>query len=91
MIDPRALRTFLFVCREGTISGAARKLNISQPSVSVAIAQLEDRLGAKLFERSRTGIELTHEGHSLLHRAESMDALLQDAEAEVRLAKEGVR
>ena len=91
MIDPRALRTFLVVCREGTISGAARKLNISQPSVSVAIAQLEDRLGTKLFERSRTGIELTHEGHSLLHRAEAMDALLQDAEAEVRLAKEGVR
>ncbi|WP_267347169.1 LysR family transcriptional regulator, partial [Sphingomonas sp. GM_Shp_2] len=37
MIDPRLLRTFLAVSREGSISGAARRLNISQPSVSVAI------------------------------------------------------
>lgn len=91
MIDPRALRTFLAICREGTISGAARRLNISQPSVSVAIAQLEHSLGAKLFVRSRTGIELTHEGVALQQRAEAMDALLQDAENEVRLAKEGIR
>lgn len=91
MIDPRALRTFLAVCREGTISGAARRLNISQPSVSVAIGQLEHGLGAQLFVRSRTGIELTHEGIALQQRAEAMDALLHDAEREVRLAKEGVR
>lgn len=90
MIDPRTLRTFLAVCREGTISGAARKLNISQPSVSVAISQLEHNLGAKLFERSRTGIELTHEGHALQGRAEALDALLRDAEAEVHLAKQGI-
>ena len=91
MLDPRALRTFLAVCQEGTISGAARRLNISQPSVSVAIAQLEHNLGATLFSRSRKGIELTMEGAALKQRAEAMDALLQDAEAEVRLAKQGVR
>ena len=91
MIDPRSLRTFLAVCREGTISGAARRLHISQPSVSVAISQLEHTLSAKLFVRSRTGIELTHEGHALKQRAEAMDALLNDAEKEVRLAKEGIR
>jgi molybdate transport repressor ModE-like protein len=55
MIDPRALRTFLAICQQGTISGAARKLNISQPSVSVAIAQLERAVDASLFTRSRTG------------------------------------
>lgn len=91
MIDPRALRTFLAVCRERTISGAARRLNISQPSISVAIGQLEHAIGAKLFVRSRTGIELTHEGLALQQRAEAMDALLHDAETEVRLAKEGIR
>jgi DNA-binding transcriptional LysR family regulator len=41
MIDPRALRTFHEVCRAGSITGAARALNISQPSVSSAIALLE--------------------------------------------------
>ncbi|MEP7222956.1 MAG: LysR family transcriptional regulator [Novosphingobium sp.] len=45
MLDPRALLTFYRVCQEGTISAAARVLNISQPSASSAIAALEARLG----------------------------------------------
>ena len=90
MIDPRALRTYLAVCRERSISGAARRLNISQPAVSVTIAQLEQALGASLFERSRSGIQLTPAGTALLARAEGMEALLRNAEAEVALAQEGV-
>ncbi|RST30644.1 LysR family transcriptional regulator [Sphingomonas ginkgonis] len=91
MIDPRALRTFLAVCRAGTISGAARQLNISQPSVSVAVAQLEHSLGTTLFERSRAGSRLTSGGEALRRRAEAMEALLDDAEREARLAGQGVR
>lgn len=90
MIDPRAIRTFLAVVRSNSISGGARLLNISQPSVSNAIAQLEQALGASLFERSRSGIVLTLEGEALLRRAESIDSLLRDAEAEVKLASVGV-
>lgn len=90
-IDPRILRTFLFVCREGSISAAARKLNIAQPSVSTAIGQLERSLGGPLFKRSRQGIELTATGIALLQRAEQMDALLSDAEEAVALARHGVR
>ena len=90
MIDPRAIRTFLAVVRSNSISGGARSLNISQPSVSNAIAQLEQALGVSLFERSRSGILLTAEGEALLRRAESIDSLLRDAEAEVKLASTGV-
>lgn len=90
MIDPRAIRTFLAVVRSNSISGGARSLNISQPSVSNAIAQLEQALGVSLFERSRSGILLTAEGEALLRRAESIDSLLRDAEAEVKLASAGV-
>lgn len=90
VIDPRALRTFLAVCQAQTISGAARTLHISQPSVSVAIAQLERRLDASLFERSRTGIRLTPAGEALKRRAEAMDGLLREAKAEVALARDGV-
>lgn len=89
-IDPRALRTFLAVCQAQTISGAARTLHISQPSVSVAIAQLERRLDASLFERSRNGIRLTAAGEALKRRAEAMDGLLREAKAEVALARDGV-
>ncbi|MBV2150467.1 LysR family transcriptional regulator [Sphingobium sp. AS12] len=90
MIDPRAIRTFLAVVRSNSISGGARLLNISQPSVSNAIAQLEQTLGVSLLERSRSGIMLTPEGEALLRRAESIDSLLRDAEAEVKLASAGV-
>lgn len=90
MIDPRAIRTFLAVCRANSISGGARALNISQPSVSNAVAMLEQSLGASLFERSRSGIVLTPEGEALLRRAEAIDSLLADVEAEVKLASAGV-
>lgn len=53
MIDPRAIRTFLAVVHGNSISGRARRLNISQPSVSNAIAQLEQSLGVSLFEAAR--------------------------------------
>ena len=90
MIDPRALRMFLAVCRANSISGGARLLNISQPSVSSAIAQLEQAVGAQLFARSRTGISLTAEGEMLLRRAETVDSVLREAEEEMRLARQGV-
>lgn len=90
VLDPRAIRTFLAVCRENSISGAARTLNISQPSVSVAISQLEHQLGATLFERSRTGIRLTPAGEALLARAEAMDGLLRQAHQEVQFARDGL-
>ncbi|MFD1612342.1 LysR family transcriptional regulator [Sphingomonas tabacisoli] len=90
MIDPRALRTYLAVCREGSITGAARRLNISQPAVSVTIAQLEAVLKTSLLERGRSGVRLTAAGSALLRRAEAMEILLRSAEAEVALAKEGI-
>jgi LysR family hydrogen peroxide-inducible transcriptional activator len=90
MMDPKALRTFLAVCRANSISGGARLLNISQPSVSNAIAQLEHSVGVTLFERSRTGIILTPEGEVLLRRAEAMEAVLAGAQEELRLTRQGI-
>eukprot|EP01037_Dinobryon_pediforme_P006410 gene6410-6476_t len=89
MIDPRALRMFHEVCRAGSISGAARGLNISQPSVSAAMAMLEARLGGPLFERTRAGVVLTPAGEALRIRAEMLDHLLRDAEADADAAREG--
>ncbi|MFC3443613.1 LysR family transcriptional regulator [Sphingobium rhizovicinum] len=78
------------VCRANSISGGARLLNISQPSVSNAIVQLEQSVGTALFGRSRTGFSLTPEGQVLLRRAEAMNNLIRDAEEELRLARIGV-
>ncbi|MCA8890095.1 MAG: LysR family transcriptional regulator, partial [Parvularculaceae bacterium] len=84
-IDPRAIQLFLAVYRAKSISGAARDQAISQPAVSVAIAQLERALGAKLFDRHRTGIKLTREGAALLRHAEAMANTIEAARKEVNL------
>ncbi|TCU60743.1 LysR family transcriptional regulator [Novosphingobium sp. PhB57] len=86
-IDPRALMTFRIVCETGSISAAARMLNLSQPSVSNTIALLERRLGVVLFERRRGGIVLTREGEVLRRPAEAMARLLSDAVSDVEHAR----
>lgn len=69
-VNLRALRYFVMCAETGTISEAARRLNISQPSVSAAIQQLEDLYNVQLFLRVPTkGIELTAEGLGFLERA----------------------
>ncbi len=66
--SPRALLIFEAAARVGTCSAAAREFNLTQPSVSRNIAQLEQHLGVTLFNRSPTGLELTPEG-DFLYRA----------------------
>lgn len=90
MIDPRALRMFHQVCRAGSITGAARALNLSQPSVSSAMALLESRLGTPLFERTRSGVVLTPAGEALKLRAEMLEHLLRDAADEIDAARDGI-
>ncbi len=61
-MELRHLQYFLMVAREGTISGAANVLHISQPSLSRQMQDLEHELGCKLFERGSRRIELTEAG-----------------------------
>jgi len=89
-IDPRTLRLFLAVCREGTISGAARAEHLSQPSVSVAINQLERVLQTTLFTRNRQGIELTQAGVALEMKARAVESLLLSAQEEISLLAEDI-
>lgn len=89
-LDPRALQVFRAVCQEKSISGAARALNLSQPSVSVAMNRLEDTLSTRLFERHRSGIQLTPEGRALERHAMALDNLLDSAVRDVELASADV-
>jgi LysR family transcriptional regulator, glycine cleavage system transcriptional activator len=66
--SPRTLLIFEAAARAGTCSAAAREFNLTQPSVSRNIAQLERHLGIALFTRSPVGLELTPEGQ-FLYRA----------------------
>lgn len=79
-----ALRRFLMIAREGTISGAAAALHISQPSLSRQMHDLECDLGCTLFIRGKRHIELTPEGMLLRSRAEEIVDLADRTEAEFR-------
>lgn len=62
----RHLKIFTEVVDSGSMSGAAKKLHVSQPTVSQAIAELEKNYGVKLFERLSQKIYLTREGELML-------------------------
>jgi DNA-binding transcriptional LysR family regulator len=64
------LEAFITVVRNGSISGAAEELVLSQPAVTGRIQGLERTLDAKLFVRTRTGSRLTEAGRALLPHAE---------------------
>lgn len=76
--SPADLTYFLEVAQVGTITRAAERLGIRQPSLTMAIQRLEKRFGTELLIRSKTGVELTRAGKLLAARAK---ALLQEWEA----------
>ena len=56
----------------GSMTGAARRLKLSQPQLSRRLRQLEDGFGARLFDRTPQGLKLTKAGETLLPHAEDM-------------------
>ena len=64
------LRQFIAVAKQGSISEAARALNISQPALSKSIRKLEQTVGAPLLERGANGIKLTRAGEVFVDRAQ---------------------
>ena len=84
-METHQLRYFLAVALTGSFTQAARQSNVSQPSLSIQIAKLEDELGGPLFERNRRGGRLTARGETFLPRAkailEQMESAREDAQA----------
>lgn len=77
------LRYFREVARLGSMTAAARALGLSQPTLSVAVRQLEEELGATLLQRHRGGASLTAAGAELLRHADEVFALLDRAAASI--------
>jgi DNA-binding transcriptional LysR family regulator len=82
-LDSRSLALFLAVADALSFRQAAETLHLSQPPLSRAIRELEERLGARLFDRNTKGVNLTDAGCRLLPYARSVGKLLREAEAEL--------
>lgn len=68
-MDPRSIAAFLAVADTLHFNNAAKRLGMSQPSLSVRIRRLEDEIGFQLFDRSATGVALTKNGAVFLTEA----------------------
>ncbi len=80
MIDRYLLRYFLAVVDHGNFSAAARHCRVSQPSLSIGIARLEDLLGRPVFTRTNRRVELTAAGARLVTPARRIEADFAEAE-----------
>lgn len=77
-LDWALLQSFLAVAEEGSLSAAARRLGLSQPTLGRQVRALEQTLGARLFERHPRGLALTDLGTTLLPRATAMRAAAEE-------------
>ena len=80
----RHMRFFAAVCEESSITKAAQKLHVAQPAVSVAVKELEEYYGVKLFDRISRRLHLTDAGRKLLEYAVPIVSLFDDMESNVR-------
>lgn len=71
-MELRLLQYFLAVAQQGSITGAAQVLHLTQPTLSRQMLDLEDELGKTLFLRGKRNITLTDEGLLLRKRAEAI-------------------
>ncbi|CAB3788989.1 HTH-type transcriptional regulator DmlR [Paraburkholderia ultramafica] len=80
----QCMRIFVKVASDGGFGSAARRLNLSVPAVSRAVAQLETHLGSRLLNRTTRQIALTEARERYLDRCQGILSSLDDAEAEAR-------
>ena len=73
MIDWDDIRYFLAVARGGSVRAAAERLGVNHSTVLRRIAQLEEHLGAHMFEKLPSGYRLTSAGEEVLEFANQME------------------
>ncbi len=78
-----AMEVFVRVVQAGSFSEAARNLNLTPSAVSKQVSRLEDRLGARLINRTTRRLGLTEEGSAFYERAQRILADVEEAEQAV--------
>lgn len=78
-MDERRLKYFLAVVEEGTVTRAAEKLHVAQPSLSQALRAFETELGVQLFHRVGRGLRLSTAGEALVGPARQIQRAIDEA------------
>ena len=91
MIDWDDVRYFLAVARGGSVRAAAKRLGVNHATVLRRIAQLEERLGAQMFEKLPSGYRLTAAGEEVLELANQMEASSHQLETRIFGRDQSVR
>lgn len=88
-MEIRQLRYFVAVVEEGTVTGAARRLNMTQPPLTAQLHNLENELGCQLFAHEGRRLHLTEAGRVLYERAGSILSLCDATMAEMESFRAG--
>ncbi len=83
-MDVKQLRYFIAIAEQGSLSAAAARIGIAQPSLSQQVRGLEQELGVSLLVRSPRGVRLTQSGEELLLRARGIVAALDETREALR-------
>jgi LysR family transcriptional regulator, hydrogen peroxide-inducible genes activator len=83
-MEVHQLRYFVAAAEAGSMTEAARRCRVAQPSLSQQVRKLEETLGVALFDRLGRGVELTEAGRALLPRARRILGEVRDAAASLR-------
>ncbi|MFF8959489.1 LysR family transcriptional regulator [Streptomyces sp. NPDC014894] len=86
-IELRHLRCFLAIAEESSVTRAARRLHLTQPAVSRALAALEKQVGVRLVDRSTHHVALTAEGRIFRDKAAAAVAAFDEALDSARLRR----
>jgi LysR family nitrogen assimilation transcriptional regulator len=90
-MELRQLRYLIAVADAESITSAARRLHVVQSAVSHQIRNLEEELGAKIFDRSKSGVKLTAKGQILYRHALAVVKHVEAAAQEVKHGDQEIR
>ncbi|MEO3417003.1 LysR family transcriptional regulator [Roseovarius sp. CAU 1744] len=79
-----SILAFVTVAREGSVSRAAEVLNLTQPAISHQIKRLGEETGITLFNRTPTGLQISHDGTAVLSKAERVLEAMSDFQRSAR-------
>lgn len=91
MLDRQHLAILVEVDRQGSLTAAANRLNLTQPALSHAVRKLEDTHGVKIWNKQGRGLQLTQAGRYLLAAAQRMLPQFEQAEQALRGFARGIR